>query len=83
MRTILNANWIMKDGNNTYLCAVPCSLYKVLLDNNAIPDPYYGVSKTDTPYHTKQVTDCDSLMNRRTYNEKHIGKVLLRQYHTM
>ncbi|MBR1832042.1 MAG: hypothetical protein IJ784_06365 [Ruminiclostridium sp.] len=41
MRTILNANWIMKDGNNTYLCAVPCSLYKVLLDNNAIPDPYY------------------------------------------
>ncbi len=41
MRTILNANWIMKYGNNAYLCAVPCSLYKVLLDNNAIPDPYY------------------------------------------
>lgn len=44
----LNKDWLMRYrewGNNyrdiVLLCDVPCSLYKTLLENNAIPDPYY------------------------------------------
>ncbi|MBR5091442.1 MAG: glycoside hydrolase family 2 protein [Ruminiclostridium sp.] len=41
MKTDLNENWTMTYGGSTYTCSVPCSLYKVLLDNKAVPDPYY------------------------------------------
>ncbi len=41
MKIDLNENWTMKYKDSVYTCAVPCSLYKVLLDNKEIPDPYY------------------------------------------
>ena len=37
----LNDNWTMNYGDNAYPCAVPCSMYKTLIEQGAIPDPYY------------------------------------------
>lgn len=39
----LNKNWIMNKAGATEKlnCAVPCSVYKTLIEHNKIPDPYY------------------------------------------
>lgn len=39
----LGLGWKMKKsgGNEKYSCNVPCSVYKTLIENNVIPDPYY------------------------------------------
>ena len=41
MITLLNNDWIMTDPHGSFSCNVPCSMYKTLLENNVIPDPYY------------------------------------------
>ncbi len=43
MIDLLNKNWYMyRQGSNEKLsCNVPCSVYKVLIENQKIPDPYY------------------------------------------
>ncbi|MBR1585175.1 MAG: hypothetical protein IJ662_06525 [Clostridia bacterium] len=38
----LNDAWVMRDGEKSYPCAVPCSAYHTLLQAGAIPDPYWG-----------------------------------------
>ncbi len=38
-RTI--TTWTMHDGDKSYACEVPCSVYKTLQDNGVIEDPYY------------------------------------------
>ena len=35
-------NFKMYDGEMSYECQVPCSVYKTLIENNVIEDPYYG-----------------------------------------
>ena len=34
-------DWVMLDGERRYSCTVPCSVYKVLLENGEMEDPYY------------------------------------------
>lgn len=34
-------DWVMYDGERRYSCTVPCSVYKVLLENGEMEDPYY------------------------------------------
>ncbi len=36
----LNNNWTMIYDNREYPCSVPCSMYKTLTEQEAIPDPY-------------------------------------------
>lgn len=40
-RLDLNKSWSLKRGEKTYTADVPCSLYKTLIENKVIPDPYY------------------------------------------
>ena len=57
MRIFLNDNWKMKkDGSeNTYICDVPCSVYKTLISEKDIPDPYYR----ENEYISTSVCDYD------------------------
>ena len=57
MRIFLNDNWKMKkDGSeNTYICDVPCSVYKTLISEKVIPDPYYR----ENEYISTSVCDYD------------------------
>ncbi len=43
MQLLLNDNWTMKKSgtDTTYPCQVPCSVYKTLLEEHVIDDPYY------------------------------------------
>lgn len=34
-------DWVMQDGEKSYACTLPCSAYKVLLENGELEDPYY------------------------------------------
>ena len=34
-------DWVMQDGEHRYSCTVPCSVYKVFLENGEMEDPYY------------------------------------------
>lgn len=58
----LNKDWIMhykKSGDNqeeiSLNCNVPCSLYKTLLENKVIPDPYYR----ENEYISTRLCDSD------------------------
>ncbi len=37
----LNDNWTMEYNGREYPCTVPCSMYKTLIEQKVIPDPYY------------------------------------------
>ncbi|MBQ8968012.1 glycoside hydrolase family 2 protein [Ruminococcus sp.] len=37
----LDKSWVMEYNGKTYIADVPCSVYKTLIENNMIPDPYY------------------------------------------
>lgn len=57
MNILLTNNWTMKKiGDSTeYQCSVPCSVYKTLIENNVIPDPYYR----ENEYISTQICDDD------------------------
>lgn len=60
MNIDLNDKWIMTYMESTYPCNVPCSLYKVLLDAKAIPDPYYR----ENEYISTDLCRCDVTFTR-------------------
>lgn len=43
MKINLNNEWKMRKCGDavSYICDVPCSVYKVLTDSGVMPDPYY------------------------------------------
>ena len=69
MIVTLNDDWTMRFSDRSYPCTVPCSMYKVLLENNAIPDPYYreneyistGLSRSDVTFEREFDADADVL----------------------
>ena len=42
MNLSLNNGWTLRDGDSSYACAVPCSVYDTLIAAGALPDPYAG-----------------------------------------
>ncbi len=38
----LNENWTMIDGEKSFPCRVPCSVYDTLINAGALADPYAG-----------------------------------------
>ena len=53
----MNEGWVMSFDGKEYGCSVPCSMYKVLLENKAIPDPYYRENEyISTDLSRKDVT---------------------------
>jgi len=53
----MNNGWVMSFDGKEYGCSVPCSMYKVLLENKAIPDPYYRENEyISTDLSRKDVT---------------------------
>ena len=57
MNINMNNGWVMSFDGKEYGCSVPCSMYKVLLENKAIPDPYYRENEyISTDLSRKDVT---------------------------
>ena len=61
LKTLLNDSWLMRDGDRTYPCAVPCSAYDTLIRASAIPDPYYR----ENEWISTPVSDRDFTFERR------------------
>lgn len=55
MQINLNENWIMRREGKEFSCNVPCSVYKVLIEQGEIPDPYYR----ENEYISTQICGCD------------------------
>ncbi|HBI52801.1 MAG TPA: glycoside hydrolase family 2, partial [Ruminococcaceae bacterium] len=57
MNINMNNGWVMSFDGKEYGCSVPCSMYKVLLENKAMPDPYYRENEyISTDLSRKDVT---------------------------
>lgn len=79
MKIYLNDNWQMYKENSTdkFSCSVPCSVYKTLLENNIIPDPYYR----ENEYISTQVCDDDYTFEKHfdiTEDQLAADKIILR-----
>ena len=65
-KMLLNKDWIMRDGDQAYACAVPCSAYDTLIRAKAIPDPYLR----ENEWISTPVSDRDFTFERRFVPEK-------------
>jgi beta-mannosidase len=65
MKINLNDGWLMSKstGGTVYNCNVPCSVYKTLIDEKAIPDPYYR----ENEYISTQICDDDYTFEKHFY----------------
>lgn len=75
----LNKNWTMRKSGDSvkYNCDVPCSVYKTLIEENVIPNPYYR----ENEYISTQVCDDDYEFEKHfsiTENEMSYKKAFLR-----
>ncbi|MGN0593519.1 MAG: glycoside hydrolase family 2 protein, partial [Hominimerdicola sp.] len=57
MKIVLNDNWKMKKScsQEVYTCHVPCSVYKTLISEKVIPNPYYR----ENEYISTRICDDD------------------------
>ncbi len=78
MHMLLNDNWIMRKTGTaiTYPCEVPCSVYKTLLAEQVIDDPYYR----ENEYISTQICDDDYEFEKHfqvTSDELNCDKIFL------
>ena len=77
---IIVKDWKMEIDGKTYSCSPPCSMYSVLIENNVIQNPYYGLNEDSAKEYSEK--DCtffaqfdvaENMLNRKFLRLKFNG----------
>ena len=77
---IIVKDWKMEIDGKTYSCSPPCSMYSVLIENNVIQNPYYGLNEDAAKEYSEK--DCtffakfdvaENMLNRKFLRLKFNG----------